>query len=117
MASRLTLAMGASLEKFEFNANGLHELIAVPVMDNLIKRAIRVEAAAKLYTTGVNGGPMSRTGRLHQTITWRPGVDPLSPFVDVGTSVIYAPFVELGTSRNKAYPYLRPALEFARADV
>lgn len=29
----------------------------------------------------------------------------------IGTSVEYAPYVELGTSQNAAYPYLRPALE------
>jgi HK97 gp10 family phage protein len=29
----------------------------------------------------------------------------------VGTNVEYAPYVELGTHRQKAQPYLRPAAE------
>jgi phage gpG-like protein len=57
---------------------------------------------------------MVRTGRLRGSITWRIGQDTRSPFVDVGTAVFYAPFVELGTSRSPAYPYLTPALEAAR---
>lgn len=31
--------------------------------------------------------------------------------VTIGTSVEYAPYVELGTSRKGARPYLRPAVE------
>lgn len=31
--------------------------------------------------------------------------------VAVGTNVHYAPYVELGTSKMRAQPYLRPALE------
>lgn len=29
----------------------------------------------------------------------------------IGTNVHYAPYVELGTSRMRAHPYLRPAVE------
>lgn len=29
----------------------------------------------------------------------------------IGTNVTYAPYVELGTSKMKAQPYLRPAIE------
>ena len=35
----------------------------------------------------------------------------------VGTNVEYAPFVELGTSKMAARPFLRPAAESTRADV
>lgn len=31
--------------------------------------------------------------------------------VYIGTNVEYAPYVELGTSRNDAYPFLRPAVQ------
>lgn len=31
--------------------------------------------------------------------------------VVIGTNVYYAPFQELGTSKIKAHPYLRPAIE------
>lgn len=31
--------------------------------------------------------------------------------VYIGTNVHYAPYVEMGTSRTRAYPFLRPAIE------
>lgn len=47
------------------------------------------------------------TGRLRDSITnvYEKGS------VYVGTNVEYAPYVELGTSKRKAKPYLRPAIE------
>lgn len=47
------------------------------------------------------------TGRLLNSITHAEEDDA----VYIGTNVEYAPFVELGTSRSKAKPYLRPAAE------
>lgn len=35
----------------------------------------------------------------------------------VGTNVEYAPFVELGTSKMAAQPYLNPALEMNRSNI
>lgn len=31
--------------------------------------------------------------------------------VYIGTNVYYAPYVEMGTSRTKAYPFIKPAIE------
>lgn len=109
-----------ALERFRFEEAGLRELLEGPVMRDLIKRGIRVEAAAKRNASqpppSVPGhGPAVRTGRLRGSITWRPGLDAISPYVDVGSAVVYAPYVELGTSRMQARPFLRPALEAARA--
>jgi phage gpG-like protein len=101
------------LEAFHWNIAGLAELMKIGVMPNLILRAIQVEAAAKRNASG-RPGPNVITGRLRGSITWKPGEDEISPYVDVGTNVFYAPFVELGTSRAPAYPFLRPALEAAR---
>lgn len=50
------------------------------------------------------------TGRLRSSIVSQPGRDARGPYVDVGTNVEYAPFVEFGTSRAPAQPFLRPAL-------
>lgn len=45
------------------------------------------------------------TGRLRNSITHAMG----DGYVAVGTNVEYGPHVELGTSRQKAQPFLRPA--------
>lgn len=37
--------------------------------------------------------------------------------VYIGTNVEYAPFVELGTSRSTAKPYLRPAVEQSKEKI
>lgn len=47
------------------------------------------------------------TGNLRGSITHE--VDTGDNAVYVGTNVEYAPYVELGTSRQKAQPFLRPA--------
>lgn len=48
------------------------------------------------------------TGRLRNSIS--NAVDTQDQSVVIGTNVEYAPNVELGTSRQKAQPYLRPAV-------
>ena len=47
------------------------------------------------------------TGNLRASITHE--VDVAEKAVYIGTNVEYAPHVELGTSRQKAQPFLRPA--------
>lgn len=47
------------------------------------------------------------TGRLRNSITNAVRTDEKAVYI--GTNVEYAAFVELGTSRMKARPYLRPA--------
>lgn len=47
------------------------------------------------------------TGNLRGSITHE--VDAGDNAVYIGTNVDYAPYVELGTSRQKAQPFLRPA--------
>lgn len=47
------------------------------------------------------------TGNLRGSITHE--VDADDNAVYIGTNVEYAPYVELGTSRQKAQPFLRPA--------
>ena len=53
--------------------------------------------------------PNVDTGRLRNSITHQ--VDTEEGAVYVGTNVEYAAYVELGTSKSRAYPYLRPAAE------
>ena len=53
------------------------------------------------------------TGRLRNSIAHEQINDHTE---QIGTNVDYAPFVELGTRRQKAQPYLRPAVENHRAE-
>lgn len=110
----LDLEVAAALASFTFNQVALDQILrSSPVAADLARRAIRVESAAKVYATGIDGGPNVRTGRLRASITWRLGTDGLSSYADVGTAVEYSVYVEMGTSRMAARPFLRPALKAA----
>lgn len=91
--------------------SALHELLASPagpVGKDLARRAVQVSRAAQHLC------PVD-TGRLRASITWEMGADSLGLLAMVGSDVEYAPFVELGTSRMRAQPFLRPALTAASA--
>lgn len=102
--------IGAAQIQFRIHKAALTTLLESPegpVARDLIRRAIRVEGQAKQNATG-RPGPMVRTGRLRGSITWRLGHDSRGLYADIGTAVVYAPFVE------PKYPFLKPALEAAR---
>lgn len=102
------------LADFRVNQADLAALLhGNPVRQDLSRRAIRVESAAKVYATGVDGGPNVVTGRLRGSITWRLDADEEGAYVDVGTAVEYAVYVEKGTRFMSARPFLTPALEAA----
>ena len=94
----------------EWDVDGLLDELMGPggaMHKEVQRRSIKVERAAKRLC------PVD-TGRLRSSITRgeveRDG-DSLS--VDIGTNVEYAPYVEFGTSRRRAQPFLRPALKAA----
>lgn len=93
-------------ERFRFDEAGLTELFESPtgpVAKDLSRRVTRVEATAKRLC------PVD-TGRLRASITHAIDRDSRGLVGVVGTDVDYAPYVELGTSKAPAQPYLRPAL-------
>lgn len=69
----------------------------------LARRAVSVDRAAKGYC------PVD-TGRLRSSINWRLATDSQGLLAVIGTNVEYAPYVEFGTGRMGAQPFLRPAL-------
>lgn len=79
-------------------------------------KSMELETEADLARFGilVQNGARQRcpvdTGRLRASIMSTPGRDSRGPYVDIGTNVEYAPFVEYGTMRTRAQPFLRPAL-------
>jgi hypothetical protein len=125
--------------RFQIAQETLRLTIRGPVLAELTKRAIRVQNKAKWYASGNGAGPHVKSSRLRNSIAYWPSTDSRDPYVDIGSNVIYAPYVELG-HRNRAhayalyttggkftgtfgyvsnrptrpYPFLRPALEAAR---
>lgn len=67
------------------------------------------EITKAVYDTPESKSGYVRTGRLRNSITY--GVDTSEPAVYIGSNVEYAPYVELGTSKMRARPYLKPAVE------
>lgn len=97
-------------DRVVFNAEALGRLLNGPdgpVARELARRVVRVEAAA------IRGCPVD-TGRLRSSIGRQVAVDQLGLVGIVGTDVEYAPYVEYGTSRSPAQPFLRPALGAAQ---
>ena len=95
--------MAQDLGGIEINADNTNEIvnaISGATQRALTKIGMAAEGYAKLEC------PVD-TGRLRNSITHE--VVPSEKSVYIGTNVEYAPFVELGTSHQKAHPYLRPA--------
>lgn len=80
---------------------------ASEVGKDLKRRALQVERAAKRLA------PVD-TGRLRSSITNELGAEGDDLVARIGTDVDYAAYVELGTSRAPAQPFLRPALDAGR---
>lgn len=90
------------------------------VARDLAARAVRVESAAKLSLnnsfpppSAPGEPPHKRSSRLFTSITWQLGEDALGLYAIVGTNVEYAEFLEIGTDRMAARPFLRRALAAA----
>ncbi len=127
MNAEIRAEVQAAMERFQLNTLALEEMLRGPfgpVAADLSRRAIRVESAAKINASqppraGPNtgsepgGGPAVRTGRLRGSITWRLGSDALGLYADIGSAVTYSVWVEGGTPRMAARPFLRPALAAA----
>lgn len=80
---------------------------------NLAKRgqivALVEETGLNIQTTAKKAVQVD-TGRLRSSIrTLFKSTSGLS--IEVGSEVKYAPYIEFGTSTNKAYPFLNPAAE------
>jgi HK97 gp10 family phage protein len=61
--------------------------------------------------------PAVDTGRLRSSYAFQVGRDGRGPYVDVGTNVEYAKYLEFGTSLMAARPHLRPAIELLRVRI
>ena len=86
---------------------------------NAIKLSLQGPGSGRTYRRGrvihqasaPGQPPATDHGRLIGSYTWQTGTDGKGPFVDIGTSVAYAPHLEYGTSKMAARPHFRPAIE------
>lgn len=87
------------------------------IFNSHCREALSAEEAARTRALEIIGGKAESyakklcpvdTGRLRNSITHQQYDERTEV---VGTNVEYAPYVELGTHRQKAQPYLRPAAE------
>ena len=95
------------------NSDLIKEALEDQVEQALIAVGITAENNAKCeITRAVYDTPESksyiRTGRLRNSLTH--SVEMNEKAVYIGSAVEYAAYVELGTSRMRARPYLRPAV-------
>jgi HK97 gp10 family phage protein len=78
----------------------------VATEDKLVVVGIQIQNAARSLC------PVD-TGRLRSSIIMTKGRDSRGFYVEIGTNVKYAAFVEFGTSKQRAQPYLLPAVAMA----
>ena len=90
----------------EDNAKLIEEAINRAIATALEEMGLAAERFAKGNLTRNHSVD---TGRLRNSVTH--AIDMDEEAVYVGTNVEYGPYVELGTSRSKAKPYLHPAAE------
>ena len=101
--------------KLESNMDAVLEALGELLGQAMIAIGMTAESNAKqeitkaVYDTPESKSGYVRTGRLRNSITY--GVDTAEPAVYIGTNVEYGPFVELGTSKMAARPFLKPAVE------
>lgn len=96
------------LDSAAFMTSLLHHLqqMEVDSEDALVKVGLQVQSKARQLC------PVD-TGRLRSSIIMTKGRDGQGFYVEVGTNVSYARFVEFGTSRMRARPFLLPAVALA----
>ena len=71
------------------------------------ERNAKLEVTKAVYEQPISKSGYKRTGRLRNGITHETDADT----VYVGDNVDYAIYVELGTSKMKERPFIRPAIE------
>lgn len=87
------------------------------VLVNEIKIQLSQAGAGRVYgrhqASAPGDPPAVDTGQLRNSIISETGEDSLGPYVDVGSNLEKAEWLEFGTSNMEARPFMRPAVELA----
>jgi HK97 gp10 family phage protein len=92
------------LSSLEAKLNRLTPMTRDAIVAGVSKAAALVEGSAKTIV------PVD-TGHLRESINSSTSATGTGAQAEIGTNVEYAAYVELGTSRQAAEPYLHPALQ------
>lgn len=100
------------MDKINANLQKAIQKLGAGALKGVEAACILVEGKAKQNLT-TNRSVV--TGRLRASITYK--VNTANYTGTVGTNVYYAPYVEFGTRRSRAKPYLAPALQRSRYEI
>lgn len=110
MPADFTVVISAAALEKTFGSHG-------DVGKMMTRVGVKFESRAKYYASGNEGGPNVDTGRFRSSLTYIVGSDSSGAYVDCGSDVEYAIFLELGTSRMAARPSIIPAAREAAASL
>lgn len=97
----------ANVGSFKIEVDNLEKVLEEKAQAvNTVLNTIGLYAERYAKESLTNQGAVD-TGRLRNSVSYAVDGDT----VMVGTNVEYAPYIELGTYRMKARPYIRPAIE------
>lgn len=102
--------MAQSLDTSRFEAAVKRELAKVTAE---ARRA--VTAAGEEAAQNAAGLAPRESGKMADSIEATPGANTKGPFSDVTVEPFYSTFVEFGTSRQPARPFIRPSTQAAAA--
>lgn len=92
------------------------ELLSTPGTGEIYLRG--TPGKGKAHVASSPGDPPAvDEGRLRSSYTYQTGEEAGDPYVDVGTNVEYAPFLEFGTVKMEPRPHLRPAVDSLRREI
>lgn len=87
------------------------------VLVNEIKLTLSQPGTGRVYgnhqASAPGEPPAVDTGQLRNSITADTGQDEIGPYVDVGSSLEKAAYLEFGTSTIDPRPFMRPSVEVA----
>lgn len=98
--------------------NAVRLLLSTPGQGRTYRRPGARGPRAVIHRASSPGAPPAvDTGQLRASYAYRLGSDPRGNYVEIGTNVKTAPWLEFGTRRMRPRPHLRPGIEGIRTRI